>query len=45
MRTHLILPDELVQQVDSLVGKGKRSKFVEDAVREAVRREKLLEAI
>ncbi|MBM3924994.1 MAG: hypothetical protein FJ320_03260 [SAR202 cluster bacterium] len=45
MRTHLILPDDLVKQVDATVGKRKRSRFVEEAVREKLRREALLAAL
>lgn len=40
MRTHLMLPDEMVADIDKLVGKGKRSKFIEEAVQE-----KLLKAL
>ncbi len=39
MRTHLVLPEEMVKQVDTLVGKRKRSQFVENAVREKLIRE------
>jgi len=45
MRTHLILPGELLREIDCLVGKRKRSHFVEEAVREKLRREKLLSAL
>jgi metal-responsive CopG/Arc/MetJ family transcriptional regulator len=45
MRTHLVLPDDLVKQVDATVGKRKRSRFVEEAVREKLRRQTLLAAI
>ena len=45
MRTHLILPEDLVRSVDALAGKGKRSKFLEEAVREKVRIERLLAAL
>lgn len=44
MRTHVILPDELVGEIDELVGKRKRSEFIKDAVEERVRRELLLQA-
>jgi Arc/MetJ-type ribon-helix-helix transcriptional regulator len=33
MRTHVVLPDELVREVDALVGPRKRSEFIEDALR------------
>ena len=45
VRTHVVLPDELVEQVDALAGKGKRSRFIEEAVREKVRKEALLTAL
>ena len=45
MRTHLILPEELVSRIDGLVGKRKRSRFVEEAVREKLRKETLLSAL
>ena len=45
MRTHLVLSEELVRQIDLVVGKRKRSRFVEEAVREKLRREILLAAI
>lgn len=45
MRTHMVLPEELVKQVDAMVGKGKRSRFVAEAVREKLRREALLAAL
>lgn len=45
MRIHLILSEDLVKQVDDLVGKRKRSRFVEEAVREKLRREALVNAL
>ena len=45
MRTHLILPEELLREIDSLVGRRKRSRFVEKAVREKLKREKLISAL
>jgi metal-responsive CopG/Arc/MetJ family transcriptional regulator len=36
----MILPEEMVKEVDELVGKRKRSRFVEEAVREKLWREK-----
>ena len=39
MPTHLILPEDLVKAVDATAGKGKRSRFIEEAVsREAEKR-------
>jgi metal-responsive CopG/Arc/MetJ family transcriptional regulator len=45
MRTHVILADELVGEIDNLVGRRKRSHFVEEAVREKLRRGTLLDAL
>ena len=45
MRTHVVLPEELVRGIDALVGKGKRSRFIEEAVREKLRSEALLSAL
>jgi hypothetical protein len=42
MRTHVSLPEDLVAEVDELAGPRGRSKFIEDAVRETVRRARLL---
>ena len=44
MRTHVILPDEMVGEIDELVGKRKRSQFIAEAVRERLRRDLLLQA-
>lgn len=43
-RTNLILPDELVREVDRVAGPRNRSRFVADAVRDRLRRERLREA-
>ncbi len=45
MRTHVVLPDDVVRGVDDLVGKRKRSQFIAEAAREKLRRERLLKAI
>ena len=45
MRTHIVLPDEVVEAVDELVGKRRRSAFITEAVRERVRREGLLRVL
>lgn len=37
MRTHVILPEDLVEAVDAQAGKGKRSQFIEEAIREKLR--------
>jgi metal-responsive CopG/Arc/MetJ family transcriptional regulator len=39
MRIHVVLPDELVADVDQMVGKRQRSRFVEEAIREKLKRE------
>ena len=40
VRTHVVLPKELVEAVDSMVGQRRRSQFVEEAVKEKVARER-----
>jgi predicted transcriptional regulator len=45
MRTHVILPAELVKEVDRVVGARRRSRFVEEAIREHLRREALSSAL
>jgi len=45
MRTHLVLPDDLVDEVDDHVGKRKRSEFFAEAARERLRRQRLSKAI
>ena len=45
MRTHVILPEDLVRSVDALAGKGKRSQFIEEAIREKVRMDTLRAAL
>lgn len=45
MRTHVILPTELVEEVDRLVGSRKRSRFVEEAIRNHLRRERMATAL
>ncbi len=45
MRTHVILDDNIVGEVDVLVGRRKRSRFVEEAIKEKLAREKLLNAL
>jgi hypothetical protein len=38
MRTHIVVPEELIAEVDRVAGKRKRSRFVEEAVREKLAR-------
>ena len=45
MRTHVILPEDLIRDIDALVAKGKRSRFIEEAVREKLRTDALLSAL
>jgi metal-responsive CopG/Arc/MetJ family transcriptional regulator len=45
MRTHIVLPDELVKEIDNFVSKRKRSRFIEEAVKEKLKREALLNAL
>ena len=45
MRTHIILPDRLVEEIDNVVGKRKRSRFVEEAIREKLKKGVLLKAL
>lgn len=39
-RTHIILPDDLLKEVDTIAGKRKRSEFIEEAIRTQLRLEK-----
>jgi len=42
-RAHVVLPDDLLADVDSLVGPRGRSAFLTEVIREAVNRRRLLE--
>lgn len=42
-RAHVILPEELVREIDSMVGTRGRSNFLVETAREAIRRRKLLQ--
>lgn len=44
MRTHVILPRELVEAVDAIVGQRKRSQFIEEAVQKQVDHARRIEA-
>lgn len=44
-KTHLVFPTELLGTIDQLVGKRKRSKFVVEAAREKIARERFLKAL
>ena len=41
-RAHILLPHDLVKEIDSIVGPRGRSAFLVDTAREAVQRRKLL---
>ena len=45
MRTHVILPDELIKEIDEKVGRRNRSRYIADVVAERIRRDKLVETI
>lgn len=45
MRTHVVFPKELVEAVDRLVGRRKRSAFVVQAVEEKLAHERLGKAL
>jgi hypothetical protein len=42
-RAHILLPNDLVREIDAIVGPRGRSAFLVETAREAVRRRKLLE--
>ena len=37
-RVHVVLPREVIDQVDALVGPRKRSQFIQEAIEETLRR-------
>ena len=45
VRMHVVLPEDLVRAVDALAGKRKRSRFIEDAIRDKLKREAVLAAL
>jgi Arc/MetJ-type ribon-helix-helix transcriptional regulator len=44
-RAHVVLPDDLLADVDALVGPRGRSAFLTEVIREAVSRRRLLEIL
>jgi hypothetical protein len=42
-RAHVVLPEDLVREIDSLVGPRGRSNFLVETAREAIRRRRLLQ--
>ena len=45
IRTHVVLPKDLVEAVDRMVGQRRRSQCVEEAVKEKVFRERQVQAL
>jgi len=45
MRAHIILPDELIREIDAVVGKRGRSAFLIKAAEERLQRERLRRAM
>jgi Arc/MetJ-type ribon-helix-helix transcriptional regulator len=43
-RTHVILPDDLLEEIDKLVGERKRSEFLSEAASKELKRRRLIEA-
>lgn len=41
MRAHVVVPEDLLREVDALVGPRRRSEFFADAAREKLGRERL----
>lgn len=44
-RAHIVLPDDLLAEVDSIVGPRGRSAFLTEVIREEVRRRRLLQIL
>lgn len=44
MRAHVVMPPELVEEVDEIVGKRERSEFLTEAVADKLRRQQPLAA-
>lgn len=44
-RTHIVIPEQLVQEIDTLVGKRGRSSFLTEAAWKEVRRRRMLKAL
>ena len=45
MGTRVVLPDDLIQEIDRVAGAQKRGAFIEEAVRERLRREAVSAAL
>mgnify|MGYP000315345269 FL=1 len=44
-RTHVVVPEELMEEIDRLSGKRKRSQFITQAVRKEIQRLNFLKAV
>jgi Arc/MetJ-type ribon-helix-helix transcriptional regulator len=44
-RTHVVLPEELIREIDALVGKRGRSEFLAEVATREVKRRKLIELL
>jgi hypothetical protein len=44
MRAHIVVPDELIAEVDAQVGQRKRSRFIAEAIEEKLRTNRVLDA-
>ncbi|CAN5780307.1 hypothetical protein BH23CHL2_BH23CHL2_05260 [soil metagenome] len=44
MRAHVVLRDDLVEEVDKRVGRRRRSEFINEAVEERLKRLRLIES-
>jgi hypothetical protein len=45
VRTNLLLPEDLVREVDRIAGPRNRSRYFADAARKAIRRDQLREVV
>jgi metal-responsive CopG/Arc/MetJ family transcriptional regulator len=45
MRTHIVVTEALMEEVDRVAGKRQRSRFVEEAIREKLARQQLTAAL
>lgn len=45
MRTNVVLPDELIREIDKIAGTRKRSEFIAETLRGRLYREKLDKAL
>jgi predicted nucleic acid-binding protein/Arc/MetJ-type ribon-helix-helix transcriptional regulator len=44
-RTHIVIPEQLAEEIDTLVGKRGRGSFLTEAARKEVRRLRMLKAL